>query len=227
MHRPTPALVLLDAFGTLIRMEPPAPILRASLARAGYVFEEDVVAAALRTEIAHYRARMHIGGDPAGLAALRADCGAVLAGAPGPGAPDPPLATELLVDALRFHPYPDALALLDALDGMGMPMGVVSTWDCALEVHLEGLGLAPRFRVIAASASVGHAKPDPRIFGYALAAAGVPAGRALHVGDTAEADYAGARAAGLQALLIDRAPGAHAEGDVITDLMAVAQMVAA
>lgn len=227
MHRPATTLVLLDAFGTLIRMEPPAPILRASLARAGYVFGEDVVAAALAIEIAHYRARMHIGGDPAGLAALRAECGAVLAGALGPGAPDPPVATELLVDALRFRPYPDALALLDALDAMGMPMGVVSNWDCALEGHLERLGLARRFRVIAASAAVGHAKPDPRIFRHALSVAGVPADRALHVGDSPEADYAGARAAGLHALLLDRASGARAEGDVITDLVAVAERVAA
>jgi putative hydrolase of the HAD superfamily len=225
MDRADVDLVLLDAFGTLIGLEPPVAILSGSLAAAGYPFGEDAVAAALAQEIAHYRARMHTAGDPVGLAALRAECGAVLAGALGPGAPAPALATDLLVDALRFRPYPDAIALLDALDDVGIAVGVVSNWDCALAGHLERLGLASRFRIITASAAVGHAKPDPRIFRHALAEAGVPAERALHVGDSPEADYAGARAAGLHALLIDRAPGARAEGDVITDLVSVADRV--
>lgn len=227
MDRSPIDIVLIDAFGTLIAMEPPAPILRASLAATGYPFDEVTVAAALAAEMAHYRARMHVGSDAGGLAALRAECGAVLAGALGPGAPEPRRATELLVDALRFRLHDDAAALLDTLDAMGIGMGVVSNWDCALSGHLARLGVAHRFRVIIASAAVGHAKPDPEIFRLALARAGVDAHRALHVGDHRVKDVEGARAAGLRALLLDRSPGALPGDGVITSLADVPLVMAA
>lgn len=203
---PTPRidLVTLDAFGTLVEMEPPAPILAAALADAGYPIDLPVVHAALCEEIAHYRAHMHLGGDRAGLAALRAGCGEVLARALGPGAPDPALATELLVGSLRFRLYDDALPALDALAGLGVRLGVVSNWDCALPDHLARLGVAPRFEVIAASAAVGAAKPDPAIFLHAAGVAGVDPSRVLHVGDRRVEDYDGARGTGMRALLLDR-----------------------
>ena len=58
-----------------------------------------------------------------------------------------------------------------------------------------------------ASAEVGSAKPDARIFQIALEIAGVPPHAAWHVGDTPEADVEGARAAGLRPLLIARDGG--------------------
>ena len=51
---------------------------------------------------------------------------------------------------------------------------------------------------------VGVAKPDGRIFEHALAAAGVGADQAVHVGDSPRFDIAGATAAGLTTVLIDR-----------------------
>lgn len=217
-------LVLLDAFGTLLEMEPPAPVLRQALDDEGHHFDEPVVEAALRIEIAHYRSRMHVASDPPGLASLRAECGGVLARALAAGAgdpalaPDAELATRLLVESLRFRLHDDAIPLLDDLDARGIPAAVVSNWDCALPDHLGALGVADRFRVIAASAAVGHAKPDPAIFRHALAATGVDPDHALHVGDRDDEDYRGARSAGIRALLLDRSPGARAEGDVITSL---------
>ena len=54
------------------------------------------------------------------------------------------------------------------------------------------------------SAVVGVAKPDPAIFGIALAALGVPASeRVLYVGDSLRYDVTGARAAGLQPVHLD------------------------
>lgn len=225
MPAPPTDLVLLDAFGTLVEMEPPAPILAAALADSGHPIDLPVVQAALREEIAHYRAHMHLGADPGGLAALRAGCGAVLARALGPGAPDPALATELLVHSLRFRLYPDAVPTLDALAGAGVRLGVVSNWDCALPDHLTRLGVADRFAVIAASAAVGAAKPDPAIFLHAARVAGVEPSRALHVGDRRVEDYDGARDAGMRALLLDR-HAAHAGPDVIPTLAAVAERIA-
>ena len=224
MLTPPPDLVLLDAFGTLIEMEPPAPILARALSDAGYPCDPDTVHAALVEEIAHYRAHMHLGGDAAGLASLRAGCGEVLARALGPGAPAPALATELLVDSLRFRLHHDALPTIDALTARGVRLGVVSNWDCALPDHLARLGVAHRFVVIAASAAVGAAKPDPAIFLHAARVAGVEPSRALHVGDRRVEDYDGARAAGMRALLLDR-HGAEAGPDVISTLTAVVERI--
>ncbi|MBU6363755.1 MAG: HAD-IA family hydrolase [Acidobacteria bacterium] len=210
-------LVLLDAFGTLVAMDPPAPVLRAELAAAGHHFDEQAVQRALDLEIAHYRARMHIGRDRAGLDGLRAECGQVLADALGPGAPPAPEATRMLVASLRFRLHDDALGAMDALEARGVRLGVVSNWDCALPDHLAALGVAHRFVVIAVSAPVGAAKPDPAIFLHATTRAGVDPRRVLHVGDRRVEDYQGARDAGLQALLLDRT-GAAAGPDVITTL---------
>jgi putative hydrolase of the HAD superfamily len=58
--------------------------------------------------------------------------------------------------------------------------------------------------IIVDSAVVGVAKPDPRIFSFALDALGVPAdGTVLHVGDSLRYDVAGALAAGLQPVHMD------------------------
>ena len=219
-----PDLVLLDAFGTLVAMDPPGPVLRGRLAAEGYAFSARAVEEALDREIAHYRSRMHVARDRAGLDALRAECGQVLADALGPGAPPAPEATRMLVASLRFRLHDDALGAMDALEACGIRLGVVSNWDCALPDHLAALGVADRFAVIAVSAPVGAAKPDPAIFLHATTAAGVHPSRALHVGDRRAEDYDGARAAGLRALLLDRA-GTERGPDVITTLAAIPEII--
>jgi putative hydrolase of the HAD superfamily len=52
-------------------------------------------------------------------------------------------------------------------------------------------------------------KPSPEIFEHALVLAGAAAHEAIHVGDSLAEDVAGARAAGIEAVLIKRdgAPG--------------------
>jgi putative hydrolase of the HAD superfamily len=47
-------------------------------------------------------------------------------------------------------------------------------------------------------------KPDPEIFRIALERSGSDAETTLHVGDIYHVDVVGARAAGLQAILVDR-----------------------
>ena len=67
--------VLFDAIGTLLTFEPPAPHLRAALReRTGTDVGEAAAKAAIRAEIAYYRAHLHEGSDPEALHDLRPRC---------------------------------------------------------------------------------------------------------------------------------------------------------
>ena len=70
-----------------------------------------------------------------------------------------------------------------------------------------------QFEFVIDSGEVGVEKPDPRIFQIALDRMGVTAADALYVGDLYEVDVVGARAAGLDVVLLDPY-GVHADRDV-------------
>ncbi len=91
-----------------------------------------------------------------------------------------------------------------ATGGRGFLLAVVSNWDSHLPALLEGLGLARSFRAVSVSAIEETGKPEPEIFLRTCARLSVAPGEVLHVGDSLAEDYEGARAAGLQALLLDR-----------------------
>ena len=90
-----------------------------------------------------------------------------------------------------------------------MKIVVVSNWDSTLPALLDRLDLTRYLDGVVVSALVGASKPSREIFATALAAAGVAPHEVLHVGDSPLDDYEGARAAGLPALLLDRAGLAH------------------
>lgn len=112
-------------------------------------------------------------------------------------------------DPRTFRPCPGALQLLADLGRAGVRTGVVSNWSPALQGLLDGLGLAAHLDPVICSAVERVEKPDPAIFRLALRRAGVAAEHALHVGDHPENDVAAARAAGLEALLVDHGGGAR------------------
>src|SRR4051812_2764549 len=119
----TPRGLLLDCLGTLVRLEPPAPRLRAALrARAGVEVGEADAAAAMRAEIAFYRANMHLAVDREALERLRDRCaGVVRAALPAALAPVPAeVVRGALLDALRFEPFGDAVPALGALRAAGV-----------------------------------------------------------------------------------------------------------
>jgi putative hydrolase of the HAD superfamily len=200
--------VLLDAMGTLLRFQDPAPRLRAALrARLGIDIGPEAAAAAIRAEIAYYRPRLHRGRDPESLAALRDRCAEAMRPAlpPSLAAVSGAELTAALLEALAFAAYPDGPPALRALRAAGCALVVVSNWDCSLHERLAETGLAALVDGAVASAELGAAKPDRAIFERALELAGVPRGRAWHVGDSLREDVEGARAAGIRAVLLARA----------------------
>jgi putative hydrolase of the HAD superfamily len=193
--------LLLDALGTLVRFEPPAPLLRAALReRLGLEVPLATAEAAMRAEIAYYRAHLHEGRDRESLAALRRAAADAMRPVLGTDAD----LTDALLASLRFHAYPDAAPALRLLRLRGVRIVVVSNWDHSLHERLAETGLAPLLDGAVAAAELGHAKPDRAIFEHALGLAGADAGSALHAGDTPEEDVAGALAAGLRAVLVAR-----------------------
>jgi putative hydrolase of the HAD superfamily len=202
-----PRAVLLDALGTLVELEPPWPLLRSQLAARGVAVTEAQARAALLEEIAYYRAHHDEAADADGLADLRDRCATVLDAALPAHARGVPDLRDALLASLRFRPYPEVPAVLGALRAGGVRLVVVSNWDVSLHEALAATGLAPLVDGAVSSAEAGAAKPAPAIFERALELAGVRAAEALHVGDSADADVAGAEAAGLRALLVDRGPG--------------------
>ena len=102
--------------------------------------------------------------------------------------------------------YEDTVPTLQHLRDTGLKLAIVSNWDTPLDPLTERLGIAHYFDIIVAShdARVRSAKPDSRIFNYTLAAIGVSAEDAVHIGDTYEADIIGAQGVGIRPILIDR-----------------------
>jgi putative hydrolase of the HAD superfamily len=202
-----PGAILLDALGTLVDFEDPAPLLRAALAeRHGVEVGDEQARAAVRAEIATYRSEHGAAGDRAALAALRRRCAEVVRDALAPAADGVGLGalTDTIVDCFRFTPYPEVVAVLDELRGRGHPLAVVSNWDVSLHEVLERTGLRPYFGAVVVSAEIGVAKPDPEPFRRALRAVGAVAADALHAGDRLDEDVAGALAAGVTPVLVDR-----------------------
>jgi putative hydrolase of the HAD superfamily len=112
---------------------------------------------------------------------------------------------------------------LDRLRSAGLGLGVVSNSDGRVEEALEAAGLRDRFGVVLDSSRVGVEKPDPAIFRAALAALGVRPEEALYVGDLYEVDVVGARAAGMEAVLLGPAGGpARADCRRFASLVALA-----
>jgi putative hydrolase of the HAD superfamily len=207
--------LLLDAMGTLLTFEPPAPHLRTALReRLGAEVSEEAASAAIRAEIAYYRAHLHEGRDEAGLAALRRASAEAMRAPLGLEDAGGEQLTAALLDALRFRAFPEVPGALRAFRAAGARLVVVSNWDVSLHERLEETGLAPLVDGAVASAELGAAKPDPAIFARGLQIAGVEAADAVHVGDSVREDVEGALGAGIAPVLLVRGGAAQAPAGV-------------
>jgi len=175
------------------------------------VIGEEDARRAMLAEMAYYRAHHDEAVDWEALKDLRRRCAAVVQDELGTSLPPDDVLGALLA-AIRFRAYPEVPGVLERLREDGARLAVVSNWDVSLHDVLERTGLRPLVDAVVISAELGVAKPDPAIFRAALDRLGAAADRALHVGDSVEHDVAGARAAGIEAVLVSRNGAAPPEG---------------
>lgn len=108
-----------------------------------------------------------------------------------------------------FTLYPDTVPCLEELKRRGIPLGIITqNLDTNEEFRSHALrtnGIDHYFSVIATSESVGYDKPDPRLFLRAAKLTGFAPKSIVYVGDKFDLDIRGAEAAGMKAVLINRA----------------------
>jgi putative hydrolase of the HAD superfamily len=103
--------------------------------------------------------------------------------------------------------FPDVQPILAELSRLGLHLGVISNFDRRLYAILASLGVRDAFEHVIISSEIGVRKPAAGIFRAAAQRFNVELNEMLHVGDERDLDFRGARAAGLEALLVDHKSG--------------------
>ncbi|HEY98302.1 MAG TPA: HAD-IA family hydrolase [Dehalococcoidia bacterium] len=103
---------------------------------------------------------------------------------------------------LSLKPKPEAVQVLTRLRKQGLKLGLIS--DCSPETPKAwpGTAFTPYFDVTIFSCEVNMKKPDPRIYKMATDRMGIKPEDCLYVGDGSSHELTGARAVGMQAVLI-------------------------
>jgi putative hydrolase of the HAD superfamily len=156
------------------------------------------------------------------FAALAAEAG----GAPGVGRSVARVYAEER-DHSEVDPLPGALEAIEHL-AEDHRIGMVTNGPPDMQAtKLAALGLDDAFETVVHAGHDAPPKPDPEPFYLALDALAVEPGRALHVGNSLEADVAGARAAGLRTAWLPETPdadsGDHAPDYVLSSLADLAE----
>ena len=222
--------VFLDAMGTLLDLASPGDALVAELRRTHDIELDELQAQrAFDEEIRYYRSHHLQGRDGDSLADLRMRCAEVLH-ANLPASVRPRISCDELLPVLhaclRFTVFDDVVEALVRLRERELVLVVLSNWDISLPEVLDELGLLSMLDGVLSSASVGHPKPAPAIFGAALELAGVSAGEALHVGDSPELDVRGALGAGIAAVLLCRGQSTSSKSGAVPEISSLAQLPA-
>lgn len=100
--------------------------------------------------------------------------------------------------------YDDVPAALSELAARGYRLGIASNFDGRLKQIISGHAPLRSCEAVFVSSEVGFAKPDPRFFSAVTSQLGVAADQVLLVGDDEVNDTLGGRAAGWQAVQLDR-----------------------
>ncbi len=111
---------------------------------------------------------------------------------------------EAFVAPESHRPFAESQPVIERLRGHGIGVHLVSNNIDWLIETLSRLGWIGLFDSVTYSQEAGAEKPDRRIFDLAVRRAKCDPTGILHVGDTWEADYLGAKQAGLRAIWLNR-----------------------
>ena len=100
--------------------------------------------------------------------------------------------------------FDDVLPAMDLLKAQGFTLGLISNMDRDGQELSQSLGLDTHLDFAVTSGQVGAEKPHPPIFLAALTKAQAEPHEAVHVGDQPTSDIDGARAVGINPVLLDR-----------------------
>ncbi len=206
------ATILFDVGETLLHVPEPAPMYREVLAHCGRslpITEVESILAAVRQTMDE-QIPTWVGDD------LTLDCAAssrrralhvdtILSLA---GVSDCTAARarffDLYIGTEFFTLYPDVLEVLERLRSAGYRLGIVSNWESRLPELCSAHEIGSYFDFAVVSEVEGFVKPHPHMYRRALALAGEPAERVVHVGDSLRDDVEGAAAVGIRSILLDR-----------------------
>jgi putative hydrolase of the HAD superfamily len=200
--------VYLDAVGTLLHPEPPAPVVYAVVAkRYGSILPLETIRARFRAACAAEEAVDRAGdqrtSEEREVLRWRQIVAKVLGDVTDP--------ETCFQDLFQHFSRPEAWAcdaqagpVLERLASRGYLLGMASNFDHRLRLVVAGKPeLRPITRLVISS-EVGWRKPAPELFAALASDAGVGADSILFVGDDPANDYHGAARAGLQPVLLDR-----------------------
>ncbi|HFI0173916.1 TPA: HAD family hydrolase [Streptococcus suis] len=97
--------------------------------------------------------------------------------------------------------YPETIDVLEKLS-QNYRLGIVANQSSTARELLKEWGLDSYFQVIILSEEVGIRKPDTRIFKLALEGGGIPADKAVYVGDRYDNDILPAKSLGMRTVRI-------------------------
>lgn len=202
-----PVALLLDAGDTLIFFDAAAVSLE--LARLGHHLPSERLEAVLHESKRRYQARLVSGGSHEDGWSLLMRSLLTLAGLSDETAAAVLPALRAAHDDFYFwrRVPPELPPALQRARAGGIALGVVSNSEGRLASVLDRVGLLTELPLVVDSHLEGVQKPDPEIFRRALVRLG-PAfeatpERVVYAGDIPEVDVFGARAAGMQGVLVD------------------------
>jgi FMN phosphatase YigB (HAD superfamily) len=124
-------------------------------------------------------------------------------------------------------PFADTMSCLARLRAMGAIIAVCSNWGWDLLSDLKQASLAEDIDIAISSAQAGYRKQSPEIYRAVLGMAGVPADRAVFIGDNVRTDVLGPQSVGIRSILLARSQVRSHAGETIASLSELPPLLAA
>lgn len=109
--------------------------------------------------------------------------------------------------------FPDTAETLHYLKECGYRLGIIANQVPGIKERLDAWGIGQYFEVIASSAELGVAKPDPAIFEKTMKMAGCRPENAYMVGDRLDNDILPAKAVGMKTIWIRKGLSVYQTSD--------------